>query len=46
MLLCGAFKCGEMNPQIIQNNWRMSKILIAEWSANFAIYDKHEKLTI
>ena len=32
-----------MNPHIVQNNWRMSKILIIDRSANFTIYDECEK---
>ena len=34
----------EMNPQIIRNKWRMSKILLADWSANFIMNREHEKL--
>ena len=32
-----------MNPKIIGNSWRVSKILPIEWSTNFAM-DEHEKL--
>jgi hypothetical protein len=33
-----------MNPQIIRNNYRMFKILFADWSANFAMDDECKKL--
>ena len=35
-----------MNPQTIQNKWRMSKILLADYSANFAMDDECEKSTM
>ena len=34
----------EMNPQSIQNNWRMFNILLVDWSANFAMDQECEKL--
>ena len=34
----------ETSPQIIQNNWRMSTILHANWSVDFAMDDECEKL--
>jgi hypothetical protein len=44
MLLCGALKWGERhNPQIIQNSWKVSKILLADLGADFAMDDEHEK---
>ena len=33
----------QMNPQIIWNNWRISKILPTNWSADFAMDNEHEK---
>ena len=33
----------DMNPQIIQNNWMMSKILLADWSVDFAMDRESEK---
>ena len=33
----------EMNPQHIQNNWGMSKILLAQWSVDFAMDNECEK---
>ena len=32
-----------MNSQIIRNNWRMSKILLADRSVNFAMEHEREK---
>jgi hypothetical protein len=34
----------EMNTQIIQINWRMSKVILVDWSADFAMDHEHEKL--
>ena len=34
----------KMNPQIIRNNWRISKILLANWRTNSAMDDEHENL--
>ena len=31
-----------MKPQIIQNDWRMSKILPTDWSENFAMNGEHK----
>ena len=32
----------EMNPQIIRKGWRMSKILLTDWSVDFAKDDESE----
>ena len=32
-----------MKVQIIQNNFKMFKFLITDWSADIAIYDEREK---
>ena len=32
----------EMTPHI-RNNWRIYKILLANWNANFVMDDEHEK---
>jgi hypothetical protein len=34
----------EMTPQITRSNWRMSKILIAHWSVDFALDHEGEKI--
>jgi hypothetical protein len=36
----------EMNFQIIKSNWRMSKILPADWSADIAMDGEQEKSRI
>jgi hypothetical protein len=32
-----------MNPQIIETNWRISEILLVDWSADFAMDDERKK---
>ena len=34
----------EMNPQIIHISWRMSKVILVDWSADFGMDHEHEKL--